>query len=209
MYLPKEEGGLVFRSLVHMNLALLAKQAWRLVEDPGSPLALAYKTRYFPDTNFWDATIGSAPSYTWRSILQSREVRDEGANGSLGMAIPFAYGKIHGGVGPEDAFPILELLDRAFWKDAPGGKFEVKSAYLLSRRMAKEKDPSSMPNSPTSGFWKCMWKWKLPPKVRHFLWRLYFNSLPTGVNMGSRGMDIQEMCFFCGKSGNETMHIFQ
>ncbi|GAA0146506.1 hypothetical protein LIER_06440 [Lithospermum erythrorhizon] len=84
MCLPKEEEGLGFRSRVHMNSALLAKQAWRLVEDPGNPLALAYKARYFPDTDFWDATTGSTPSYIWRSILQSREVLRRGCKWVLG-----------------------------------------------------------------------------------------------------------------------------
>ncbi|GAA0160883.1 hypothetical protein LIER_43543 [Lithospermum erythrorhizon] len=82
--LSKEEGGLWFRSLVHMNSTLLAKQAWILVEDPESTLAKAYKARYFPDTGFWDASIGYSPSFTWRSILQSREVLRRGCRWILG-----------------------------------------------------------------------------------------------------------------------------
>ncbi|GAA0148554.1 hypothetical protein LIER_36750 [Lithospermum erythrorhizon] len=82
--LPKEEGGLGLRSLVNMNSALLTKQAWRLVEDPESTLVKAYKVRYFPDTNSWDAMIGCSPSFTWRSILQSREVLRRGCRWILG-----------------------------------------------------------------------------------------------------------------------------
>ncbi|GAA0148553.1 hypothetical protein LIER_36749 [Lithospermum erythrorhizon] len=106
-------------------------------------------------------------------------------------------------------FPALDYPDRAVWRDSPRGKFEVKSAYLLACRMVREKDPSPMPSSPPSGFWKCLWKWKLPPKVRHFLWRLYTDSLPTGANMCKKGMEVQQMCFFCGQCGEEAVHIFQ
>ncbi|GAA0167236.1 hypothetical protein LIER_22213 [Lithospermum erythrorhizon] len=80
-------------------------------------------------------------------------------------------------------FPAFDYPDRAVWRDSPGGKFEVKSAFLLACRMTREKDLLPMSSSPPSGFWKYLLKWKLPPKVRHFLWRLYTNSLPTELGM--------------------------
>ncbi|GAA0164311.1 hypothetical protein LIER_43678 [Lithospermum erythrorhizon] len=60
---PKDDGDLGFKSLIHMNTALLAKQAWRLVEAKESMLALAYKAKYYPEGNFWNAMVGSSPSF--------------------------------------------------------------------------------------------------------------------------------------------------
>ncbi|GAA0148315.1 hypothetical protein LIER_07793 [Lithospermum erythrorhizon] len=56
--------------------------------------------------------------------------------------------------------------------------------------MAKEKDPTPTMSAPNTGLWNRLWKWKLPRKVKHFLWRVYVDTLPTGDRLV-----IQNMCF--------------
>ncbi|XP_019153881.1 PREDICTED: uncharacterized protein LOC109150427 [Ipomoea nil] len=46
-----------FKELSAFNLAMLGKQAWRFLTDPGSLVAKVYKARYYPTTSFTDATI--------------------------------------------------------------------------------------------------------------------------------------------------------
>lgn len=70
----KSEGGLSFHELVSFNKALWAKQGWRLLESPNSLEAHMVKARYFPTFDFLNAQAGSAPSYTWLSILWDREL---------------------------------------------------------------------------------------------------------------------------------------
>lgn len=43
----KENCGLGFRDLASFNLALLAKQAWRLLQNPYSKVAKIYREKYF------------------------------------------------------------------------------------------------------------------------------------------------------------------
>jgi hypothetical protein len=74
----KEEGGLGFRDLELFNLALLAKQGWRLIQNPESLVARIMKAKYYPNTNFLDAEIGRNPSYAWRSIWNSKKLLKEG-----------------------------------------------------------------------------------------------------------------------------------
>lgn len=45
-------GGLDFQNLKNFNLAFLAKQGWRLVQEEDSLLHKIYKARYFLKGNF-------------------------------------------------------------------------------------------------------------------------------------------------------------
>ena len=45
---PKMEGGLSFRNLKMFNLAILAKQTWRILVREDSLLHKIYKAKYFP-----------------------------------------------------------------------------------------------------------------------------------------------------------------
>lgn len=76
--LPKDLGGLGFRSLNKFNVALLAKQGWRLFNYPNSLLAQVLKAKYFPRTNFLNAPLGNLPSLTWRSIWSTRKLLLDG-----------------------------------------------------------------------------------------------------------------------------------
>ncbi|XP_062018153.1 uncharacterized protein LOC133734539 [Rosa rugosa] len=82
--LPKEEEGLGFRSLTEFNLAMLAKQAWRIISDPASLIARVYKAKYFSEGSFWSATAHTAPSYSWRSIFATRELLKSGSYWQIG-----------------------------------------------------------------------------------------------------------------------------
>lgn len=74
----KAKGGLGFRDLKSFNLALLAKQCWRLVTNLDSLMGRILKARYFPNSSFMEASMESRPSATWRSILQARPFLQQG-----------------------------------------------------------------------------------------------------------------------------------
>ena len=63
-----------FRDIHAFNLAMLAKQAWQLIQGSLSLLFKVYKARYFPACSFIEAVLGSNPSYIWRSLLEAREL---------------------------------------------------------------------------------------------------------------------------------------
>jgi hypothetical protein len=66
----KEKGGMGFRDLHLFNLAMLARQGWRLLLDPDSLCAQVLKAKYYPDGNLLSATEKSGISYSWRSIVR-------------------------------------------------------------------------------------------------------------------------------------------
>lgn len=51
------------------NVALLAKQGWRLVTQPDYLLTRVLKARYFPSGCFLSALLGFNPSFIWRSLI--------------------------------------------------------------------------------------------------------------------------------------------
>ncbi|KAL6124860.1 hypothetical protein ACLB2K_077368 [Fragaria x ananassa] len=64
--------------------AMLAKQGWRLIQNPNSLLGRLLKAIYFPTVNFWEAELGSSPSYAWRSILDGRDILPQGIKRRIG-----------------------------------------------------------------------------------------------------------------------------
>lgn len=66
---PKNYGGFGFKNLHQFNIAMLGKQGWHLLTNPGTLVAKLFKARYYPQTFFTEAALGSNPSYVWRSIL--------------------------------------------------------------------------------------------------------------------------------------------
>ena len=79
MSLAKKDEGLGFQDLKCFNIALLAKQCWRLLHNQDSLLYKVYKAKYFPNTSFLEATVPSHSSYVWRSITHRRELIKQGS----------------------------------------------------------------------------------------------------------------------------------
>ena len=78
MCMSKRDGGMGFRDPVAFNQALLAKQAWRLLQYPESLVARVLKACYFQEESIMSATCPSSASYTYRSILHGRDLLREG-----------------------------------------------------------------------------------------------------------------------------------
>lgn len=74
----QENGGLGYRDLEVFNIALLAKQGWRLVNEPETLVARVFKEKYFPRGDFMHSNLGWRPSFAWRSIWNAKSLVEEG-----------------------------------------------------------------------------------------------------------------------------------
>ena len=72
--LPREEGGIGFRMIHEFNLALLAKQLWRLVQYLDSLVARVLRGRYYRMSSPLRVSSVSSPSYVWTSISEARKL---------------------------------------------------------------------------------------------------------------------------------------
>lgn len=73
-----------FRRLHDFNIAMLGKQAWKLITHPNSLMSRLLKARYFPAGNFLNASLGHNPSYTWRSLHSSQDLLRLGCRWEIG-----------------------------------------------------------------------------------------------------------------------------
>ncbi|XP_058201480.1 uncharacterized protein LOC131316197 [Rhododendron vialii] len=66
------------------NLALLAKQFWRLLTNPNALWARVLKGLYFNNKSCMEAVRGASPSWSWCSLLEGRNLIQEGVQWSVG-----------------------------------------------------------------------------------------------------------------------------
>ena len=83
--ISKQEGGMGFRELRDFNLAMLAKQGWRMQQDHDSLLSKCFKARYFPRSTFLKAKVSPGCSYVWRSLVAAFPIPKRAIAGGLGM----------------------------------------------------------------------------------------------------------------------------
>ncbi|KAL9674079.1 hypothetical protein QQ045_030347 [Rhodiola kirilowii] len=110
LYKEKEVGGLGFRDLEQVNLALLAKQAWRILTKPDLLVSKVFKSKYFPNSDLFNATGGIRPSYAWRGIVASFDMLKRGIE--------------------------WDVRDGTYrWRFDGSGELTVKSAYYAAREL--------------------------------------------------------------------------
>lgn len=89
----KAGGGLGFRELNNFNVAMLAKQGWRLLNNENSLVTSIMKAKYFPHSDFLNATLGANPSFMWRSIMAGQNVVKDGSRRRIGDRKNISVGK--------------------------------------------------------------------------------------------------------------------
>jgi hypothetical protein len=63
-----------FRDMSCFNQALLARQAWRLIQFPDSLCARVLKAKYYPNRDLVDTAFPSEVSVTWREIVHGLDL---------------------------------------------------------------------------------------------------------------------------------------
>ncbi|KAK9950614.1 hypothetical protein M0R45_006095 [Rubus argutus] len=255
----KSEGGLGFRNLNSFNLALLAKQGWRLITLPESLVSRIFKALYFPNSNFMQAVAQPGMSFTWRSILVGREVLSRGTRFQIGTGLtvslwndpwiplphnckPFSCPR----VGTE-AWVVGDLIDQEqhawktsvikdlfseteasiilkiplslrssedclIWHHDKSGVYEVKSGYHVTRswiNLTSHASSSSGFEGKGGNVWQKIWRVRVPPKVRAFIWRLLKGIVPTRMALFKKKVLLpNSTCVFCNAHPESDVHVF-
>ncbi|KAG5230022.1 ribonuclease protein [Salix suchowensis] len=89
-------------------------------------------------------------------------------------------------------------VDKRIWKFTSNGYFSVKTAYS-----------SLMKDNNLKLKWQFLWKLKIPPKVKTFLWALCHKKILTNAQRHKRGFTLNEACLRCSHSVESIEHLFK
>jgi ribonuclease HI len=105
--------------------------------------------------------------------------------------------------------PPQAQCDRIAWHYESNRVFTVKSAYRLAMKLKHQNRDNVSSSTNADGersLWNCIWKSRVPPKVRVFAWRLATNTLPTKTNKLSRKLEVCDRCDICGRDAEDAYH---
>jgi hypothetical protein len=49
-------------------MAMAAKKGWKIMTKPETLVGRIFKARYFPNSSFFEASLGYNPSHAWRGL---------------------------------------------------------------------------------------------------------------------------------------------
>uniref|UniRef100_A0A803P4X2 RNase H type-1 domain-containing protein n=1 Tax=Cannabis sativa TaxID=3483 RepID=A0A803P4X2_CANSA len=142
----KFHGGLGFRSMKAFNQAMLAKQAWRLLQYPHSLVATLLKSRYFPHSSFLNSGKGHGPSLVWSRYGKLHYLRHHSdANMTVSDLLTPTKEWNHAllqATFPADVSQAILTIsltnisapDAYYWSLTPHGTYTINSDAPLSRR---------------------------------------------------------------------------
>ena len=62
-------GGIGFKEIEKFNNALLAKEVWRMINNPYSLCFRVFKAKFFQNCSILEAKDSVVGSYAWKSII--------------------------------------------------------------------------------------------------------------------------------------------
>lgn len=85
------------------------------------------------------------------------------------------------------------------WAYTKDGVYSVRTAYMLGMNVTLQ---------PQNRIWDIIWRSDIPPKIRHFLWKLVSGILPTRELLHKRHIAAAPKCPLCFNGPETVSHVF-
>uniref|UniRef100_A0A803NS66 RNase H type-1 domain-containing protein n=1 Tax=Cannabis sativa TaxID=3483 RepID=A0A803NS66_CANSA len=220
----KEQGGLGFRDLGLFNQALLAKQIWRCVRYPNSlcskVLKLGVGKKIIQKGYRWRIGNGNSVRvledpwlpkpvtfkvYDKPSLLDQLYVVDlKKGNGEWDAEF------IRAVFNPTDVELILsmatsewEIEDKILWHYSKNGEYSFRSGYRMAAALQVHDIQSN--TEATEKWWRQLWKLKILPKVKHFVWKMAHSWIPTNSALAHWKIHVEPYCIRCSSGAYENV----
>ncbi|KAF7835731.1 reverse transcriptase [Senna tora] len=183
----------------------------------------------------WQAWLkkGFRASWGWSSLLVGRDTLKLGIGWKLASPAPNAnwegrkvssiisgnswkLGELHNCLSSAEVKAIMGLHissivfeDERVWFLDRRGEYKVKSGYQIAKK-AFECVEVARPSSFVipKGLWGAIWKLKVVEKVKHFIWRICSNSLPSMVNLSKKRCLENASCLIYNMEEESSEHLF-
>jgi ribonuclease HI len=233
----KADGGMGFRDIEVLNIALLAKQGWRILQHPESMVGTVMKDKY-----------------AWRSIIRAREALERGLAWRVGnresirvwsdkWLLGSPHFKVQSPVLESDPnMRVCDLIDevsgwwkvgvirelllssdveaicnlaisplwtpgKLVWTGTSNGCFSVRSADHQEMATRAQESGETSRQNELTEVWNHIWKLPTPGVVKLFKWKLCSNALPTKDALYGRHIVLDQLCPMCSLSAETTFHM--
>ncbi|XP_048613313.1 uncharacterized protein LOC125587176 [Brassica napus] len=228
MCAPREEGGIGFRMIHEFNLALLAKQLWRLVQFPDSLVARVLRGRYYRLSSPLRMCTVDTPSYDdpWIPTMPARPASARAPAVNPKMLVSSLINSVtkewdtrllEQYVAQED-IPMIQSLaispthrrDTFCWSYTKTGKYIVKSGYWVATNLMKDEEELEVLQPSIIKLQAFAWKVNVPQKICHLIWQLISGQIAVTRNLVRRNMRCDNYCPRCGAPDETVTHaIFE
>ncbi|CAA7049019.1 unnamed protein product [Microthlaspi erraticum] len=194
MCVPKILGGMVFRDIEDFNQALLAKQAWKLLQELECLMARLLKKQGLRKR------VGNGKSI---SVWTDLWVLDEGLRAPWRLINPFDVNLMAKDlIDPISKKWDMAKLQEMFFQEDVQRVLEFQP--VNKGEILKEAELQPSLNSLKASVWK------LPTtqKIKKFIWKVLCGGVAVGDKLEERGMKIQNVCQACGLDGESLNHLF-
>ena len=99
-----------------------------------------------------------------------------------------------------------DVSDSIIWLYNKNGKFSVKSAYNVARRIQGSGDVESSRDCAGKKIWPVLWKLRILNKIKVFGWRACHDILPKCFNLSRQKIINEDKCPICTKESESTIH---
>lgn len=96
--------------------------------------------------------------------------------------------------------------DRLIWLMEKSGNYLVKSDYHFLHKPNLSIPKASSCYGTNKKIWSTIWSINTLLKIKHFLWKVASNSLPTGLNLHKRKILESLICSLCGAFDEGVEH---
>ncbi|XP_019158498.1 PREDICTED: uncharacterized protein LOC109155268 [Ipomoea nil] len=144
-----------------------------------------------------DRDLGNNPSFCWRSIMAAKLLVCGGVRRRIGTGnstLIWEHPWLH-----DDLDPMIHTEMPPQLAGAKG-TYSVKDDYKHVVRNYTSSNDGEFDK------WLTLWRLKIPPKWKTFLWRALSDIFPTTNNLLIKRVDVDPICAMCGIVQEDTLH---